>query len=66
MRRLLVILLPHAAAFSKYSTFQGSKGQGSSKKIINLDKQEVALDKPNARVTCPKDTLKFTFFSSPD
>lgn len=41
----------------------GSKGPGnpSSDKIINKDKQEVALGKQNARAACLKDMLEFQF-----
>jgi len=39
-------------------------GKSSSIKIINSDKQGVALGKQKVRTACPKDQLEFKFFSS--
>ena len=39
--------------------------QDKSHKIINYDKQEVALGKKNVKGTCPKDKLEFNFFFNP-
>lgn len=40
-------------------------GKSSSIKIINSDKQGVALGKQKVRTACPKDQLEFKFFSRP-
>ena len=43
-----------------------SHGKPSSNKIINWDKQEVALGKGNdQRAGCPKNKLKFKFIIEP-
>ena len=42
-----------------------SRQKSPSNKIINYDKQEVALGKKNVKGTCPKDKLEFNFFFNP-
>ena len=42
-----------------------SRQKSPSHKIINYDKQEVALGKKNVKGTCPKDKLEFNFFFNP-
>ena len=51
-------------------TFKADLTEGFSQVILQhnhnytLDKQEMALDKPNVRAACPKDKLEFIFFLS--